>query len=352
MDILDPAVIVPQCRVYIDGVQIKNSAEMIESVRVQLSVSEMANSCEIAIFCNYDHDRSTAGGIISTASPGKKVKVDLGYKYPKTVFVGYINSAGVSFSQDGVNISLSCLDARGLLMGNTSREGFENKSVSQIVNELLKPVQSFTEGISVSVPGAADKEYPISQYEMDDYKFICMLARLTGCSFYMDGTVLKFVKDVYSSAAMGGKFQWGKDVISFQRQVELSDQVGKVRVIGRSPDTLEDFFAEATPVSGSGKTGAALCSPVMGKVREVVSKTIKTQNEARILAESLMRRSCLKLCRGSAQVLGDESIKPGKKVKFDGLDPKLNGTYYVTSVTHSFDSGGFLTSIGFCSPTD
>lgn len=352
MDIQDPALFTPQCRVFIDGVQIKNSAEMIESVTVRLSVSEMANSCEIAIFCDYDHDKSTVGGIIATASPGKKVKVDLGYRYPKTVFVGYINSTGVSFSQDGVNLSLSCLDARGLLMGNTSREGFENKSVSQIVNELLKPVRSYTEGITVTVPGAADKEYPISQFEMDDYRFICLLARITGCSFFMDGTVLKFVKDVYSSATLQGKFQWGRDVISFERQVELSDQVGKIRVMGRSPDTLDDFFAEVSPVSGKGKNGAALCSPVRGKVREVVSKTIKSQNEARIYAEALMRQSCLKLCRGSAEVLGDESIKPGKKVMFGGLDPKLNGTYYVTSVTHSFNSGGFLTNIGFCSPTD
>ena len=70
-------------------------------------------------------------------------------------------------------------------MGNTSREGFENKSVSQIVNELLKPVRSYTEGITVTVPGAADKEYPISQFEMDDYRFICLLARITGCSFFM-----------------------------------------------------------------------------------------------------------------------------------------------------------------------
>ena len=69
MDIQDPALFTPQCRVFIDGVQIKNSAEMIESVTVRLSVSEMANSCEIAIFCDFDHDKSTVGGIIATASP-------------------------------------------------------------------------------------------------------------------------------------------------------------------------------------------------------------------------------------------------------------------------------------------
>ena len=66
----------------------------------------------------------------------------MGYRLTKPVFMGYINAAGVSFSEDGVTLTLSCLDARGLLMGNTSRESFENKSVSQIVKELLEPTAS------------------------------------------------------------------------------------------------------------------------------------------------------------------------------------------------------------------
>lgn len=352
MPLMPEEVLVPQCRVYIDGSQIKASDEMIESVTVQLTASEMSNSCEIVVYCDYDHERSTMGNIISRAAAGKKIKVDMGYKLPKTVFMGYINSTSVSYSGDGVSLVISCLDARGLLMGNTSREGFENKSVSQIVTQLLDPVKSYTEGVTVSVPGAADKEYPLSQYEMDDYRYICMLARLTGCSFYMSGTKLKFVKDIYSSATVQASYTWGKDLMAFNRTVELSEQIGKVRVIGTVPDTLDDFFADASPLSGSGKTAASLCSPVKSKVREVVCKTIKSQQEAKTYAEALMRQSCLKLCRGNARVVGNESLKPGKKIKFGGLDPKVNGTYYVMAVQHTFDANGFVTNISFCAPTD
>lgn len=342
---------VPQCRVYIDGMQIKPSAEMIESVTVQLSASQASNTCEVVIFCDHDNGKSTVGSIISRASAGKKIRVEMGYSIPKTVFMGYVDSAGISFSGDGVTLSLSCLDARGLLMGNISRESFENKSVSQIVKELLEPVRSYAGGVTVSVPGAADKEYPIAMHDMDDYRFICMLASMAGCSFYMTSTDLKFVRDIYSSAAVKERYTWGKNIISFTRNVELSGQLGKIRVIGTSPDTLEDFYADASPMSGTGKSGAAMCPPIRSKVQEVVSKTVKNQSEARTYAQSLMRSACLKLCTGSATVPGNESLCPGTKVKFDGLDPKINGNYYIKAITHSFDQGGFLTKIDFCSPT-
>ena len=85
---------------------------------------------------------------------------------------------------------------------------------------------------------------------------------------------------------------------------------------------------------------------------EKVSKTVKSQSEARTYAESLMREACLKLCTGTATVPGNEALLPGTKIKFGGLDPKLNDTYYITGITHTFSAGGFLTRIDFCSPTD
>ena len=126
MELNNEELLLPQCRVFVDGRQIKASEEMIESVSVQLSASQMSNSCEVVIFCDHDHGRSTIGNIISRASAGKKIRVEMGYRLTKPVFMGYINAAGVSFSEDGVTLTLSCLDARGLLMGNTSRESFEN----------------------------------------------------------------------------------------------------------------------------------------------------------------------------------------------------------------------------------
>ena len=66
MELNNEELLLPQCRVFVDGRQIKASEEMIESVSVQLSASQMSNSCEVVIFCDHDHGRSTIGNIISS----------------------------------------------------------------------------------------------------------------------------------------------------------------------------------------------------------------------------------------------------------------------------------------------
>ncbi len=342
----------PQCKVIVDGSELKSSTYYIESVNVQVSASTSANSCDVTIVANYDYKNSCiSDGLLKKVTAGKKVKIEMGYSLTRPVFMGYINSVSVSFSEGGVELSFSCLDARGLLMGNVSWQTYENESISQVIKKLLDPLTAYTTGIVVNVAGEADKENPLSQNDLDDYQYIIQLAKLTGSSFCMPGTELKFVKNVYKSGSQQGSYKWGRDLLSFERNVELAEQLGSVTVSGNSPENIKDFSATAKPPSGSGKTGAQLNSLVKGKEREVTSFAVKNQNEAKVYADSLMYESAMKLCTGTARIVGDANLVPGGKVKFEGLDPELNGVYSITSLTHSFSTAGFLTTIGFAKTT-
>lgn len=342
----------PQCKVIVDGTELKSSSYNIEQVNVQVSAGEKANSADVSIVADYDNENSgIAGDLLSTVTAGKKVKIEFGYTQTSTVFLGYINTVDVNFSEGGVFVSFSCLDARGLLMGNTSWQSHENESVSQIITALLQPLQSYTDEITVDVDGEADKENPLSQNDLDDYKFICQLAKLTGSTFYMPNTKLLFVKNPFDDAEVQHEYQWGRDILSFNRTVELSEQIGSITVIGNSPDTVEEFSATAKPPSGEGKTGAQLNSGIKDKERTVTSYTVKTQEEAQKYADSMMREAAMKLCSGSAKVLGNEKLTPGESVSFEGLDSNIDGEYLIMSLTHSFSAGGFLTTIGFRNTT-
>lgn len=355
MDLDTEKALVPQCKIKIDGAELVKSMGYVESVSVHKTVSEMANSCDISFFCNYDQENSKMDGLFSKADVGKKIEVLLGYEKPELVFIGFINSSSVNFGSDGVQLSISCLDARAMLMGNNSRETFKDETIANVVNSLFNSVKQYVGSTMVLVGSdTAYKKVPITQYEVDDYHFICRLAKLTGSSFYMDGTTLKFVENVYKKAKLGETYKWGKDLLSFSRNVELSNQIGKVRVNGSDPVTKEKFYVEVEPITNpsEGKTGADSCSPVKKKVKEVTELSITTREEAKEYAEAIMRQCCLEMCKGRAQVIGDQGLEPGTKVMFDGLDPSINGMYYVTGVQHSFGSNGFLTDISFCSPTD
>lgn len=342
----------PQCKVIVDGSELKSSTYYIEAVNVQVSASSRANSCDVTIVANYDYKNSCIGdSLLKKVTAGKKVRIEMGYSLTRPVFMGYINSVSVSYSEGGVEISFSCLDARGMLMGNVSWQTYENESISQVIKKILQPLSSYTTGVVVNVPGAADKENPLSQNNLDDYQYICQLATLTGSSFCMPSTKLKFVKNVYKSGSRQGTYKWGRDLLSFERNVELAEQLGSVTVSGNSPENIKEFSATAKPPSGSGKTGAQLNSLVKGKEREVTSFAVKNQNEAKTYADSMMFDSAMKMCTGTARVVGNANLVPGGKIKFDGLDPELNGDYSITSLTHSFSTAGFLTTIGFAKTT-
>ncbi|MGN0688047.1 MAG: phage late control D family protein [Oscillospiraceae bacterium] len=348
----DKEVVAPQCEVRVGGMLLKSTDYMIESVDVRLSAGTSSNSCDVTLLCDYDHSSSKiSGGLLSLITAGKKVTVKLGYKQTKKVFMGYINSVVSEFSSDGVVVSFSCLDARGLLMGNTSWQNYENESISQIITKLLNPVRSYTEGVQVSVPGKADKEYPMTQRDVDDFTYICNLAKLTNSSFCMTDTKLRFVKNIYKTARLQESYTWGKDILNFSRTVELAEQLGSVTVSGNSPDTIKEFSATAKPPSGKGKTGAQLCSEVKAKEKEIVSSLVKNQSEAKAYAEAIMLESAMKLCNGSATVLGNQKLTPGGKVKFSKLDPNIDGEYFINTINHKFSAGGFLTTIGFSAVT-
>lgn len=338
---------VPQYKLYVDGSELKPEKFSVESISVQLSASTKANCADVGFICRYDYENSKIeDDLVKKLQPGKKFKIKLGYAAPDDVFMGYINNAHVEFGADGVFLRVSCLDARGMLMGNTSWETFENESKSQIINKILNTVKSYTEGVEVSLSGAADKENPETLKKQDYYSYVCSMAKLTGSSFCMIGSKLKFCKNIFTTASLKATYKWGRDLLSFQRSADLSEQLGSVTVTGVQPDTLKEFTATAKPTGG--KTGAQLSSRVKSKAMEVESGLVKNQKEAQAYAESLMRESGMKLIGGSARVVGDEKVTPGSKVKFTGLDPSLDGEYYVSSVHHTFSAGGFVTDIGIC----
>lgn len=341
---------VPQCLVTVGDTLLKSSDFMMESVDIHLSAGSQSNSCNVTVLCGYDYKNGKlTGDAASTLAAGKKVSVKLGYNSPKEVFIGYINSVSTEFSSEGAVISFSCLDARGMLMGNNSHKSYENKSVKQIIEELFASVQSYTGGTEVSVSAEADKENPMTQHDMDDYSYICTLAKLTGSSFCMTGTKLRFVDNIFNSASVQETYTWGKDLLSFNRTVELAEQLGEVTVSGSSPDSEEEFSVTVKPKSGSKKTGDKLSPGVKSRKKKIISSMIRSQKEAKAFAESLMSESSMKLCSGSATVLGNQELTPGGKITFEKLDTDVSGTYYITSVNHRFGSGGFMTVIGFCS---
>lgn len=341
----------PQYKVLVGGKELSAEKCSVLSIDVNLSSSVNANDCQIVFAGRYDYEKTEVGGkLLSTLVPGKRAEVYLGYKTPSCVFMGYINSVGVEFGSQGVIVTTQCLDARGLLMKNYSWKTHQKETYSQIVNEMLKPLSEFVKSVTVSVPepkGDAVKETPKVKDSEDDFRYLVNLAEQTKSSFCVINNELKFVADITDKGSVTGKYTWGKDLLSFTRQTDLSNQVGSVVVHGTEPDTLKTFQAKSAPLSGKGKTGAQLSKTVKNKVIEIHSAEVKTREEAQKLADATLLKHSISLCRGTASVIGNEKLFPASKVKFSGLDDNVDGEYIMTAVHHRFDGSGFVTEIEF-----
>ena len=353
---------VPQCKVTVGNTQLnagraqhdpKSKAQglsyYIEQVNVQVSNESKANSADVTIISDYDmENKEIGGGILKILAAGEKVTIELGYTQTSVVFMGYVNTVETGFSESGVTVSFSCLDARGLLMGGSTWESFDQKKAQEIVKKMLDPLSSYAKSVTVKVNAAVDKEQPLSQNELDDFKYLCHIAKVTNSSFYMTAQDLKFVENGFEKYTAAVKYTWGDDLISFNSKIELSEQVGAVTVMGIDPESAETFSATVQPsANGGAKTIKQLNATAGKKTVTLNNLTVKNMDEAKAYAQALMFETAMKLCTGSAQVLGNEKLEVGKGVGFYGLDPNVDGDYLITSVSHSFGPGGFLTTIGF-----
>lgn len=349
-DILMP---LPTCCIYVGELLLSPSYCLIREVTVCLTDYEKSNSCEVSVLCSPKYQSSEKQAVISDLTVGKKVTVKLGRGTPVSVFTGYIDSVQIDLSKEETALTFFCLDARGLLMGNRTWKNYENQSVNRIAMLLLNNVKAYADGIRVSVSGEADGELPVTRSDLDDYAFLCRLAERNGCSFRMDGGVLKFEDNTDETSSPSKTVVWGRDVLKFSRFTELSGQVGEVRVYGKNLADAATFSASAKAESltgGKRKCAADHCAAVGGRVYETHPIFLKNQEEAQRYARSLLSKLNARFCTGEVTVLGDENVSPGSVISLEGFDRCIDGNYAVRAVRHEYRRGEFLTALSISSP--
>jgi phage protein D len=144
-------------------------------------------------------------------------------------------------------------------------------------------------------------------------------------------------------------YRWGENLLSFTPTVNLSDQVASVTVHGWDPDTKVPIVAKAGPDDLPGQPDAGESGPQLaqrtqaGKQDVVVDAPVTSQEEAAVLARSLLLRRAYKFITANGQVIGKPELRPGHTLDLSGLG-RFDGSYYVTRVEHQIDQNGYLTT--------
>lgn len=338
---------VPTLKIKSGGSEIPLKDLSIKRVEVSLGTGFEASMAHFEVYEIYDLDarKFSSDAMDSYFTVGKTVEIYLGYIETSLVFKGYIESVKAIFSEgDFPHLEIECLDVKGLMMHGKKSVVMNLTTVSDAVSKILGTYGSLAGTKTVDSCTTLKRE--IQQNNETDYGFLCRVARAIHYEFFVLNGEVFFRKPKYSDSSPLITFEWGGMLLDFSVEQSLAKFVGKVTVKGYD-DTehkvIESTAQSPTKIGTGSKKPDQLASQLSSASMVVIDYEIGTVEEAkeRALAELDARSIHFLTARGKTVGLPD--LVPGKYIAIKNLDPKLDQSYYVTSVVHKFNNGDYYT---------
>jgi uncharacterized protein len=137
------------------------------------------------------------------------------------------------------------------------------------------------------------------------------------------------------------------NLLSFTPTLTLHQQVKSVTVRGWDPRTKQPISYEATASDlppRPGRSGPAAAAAGLGARQEaVIDAPVISNEEARLLAVSLLRERAYTFISGAGRIAGLPEMRPGDNVEIHGVGRRFSGSYYVLNVEHTLAVAGFFT---------
>ena len=335
----------PGFEIQINGKEMAPGKYHIPSVEVEICASGAVGGCTFSIEGQYDYqNKKWLNDAASLIKPGAKLTVIGGYKTRTELFYGYIDDYSIEFDQEGTpSIKVNGLDGLGYLMNMCQPFYAGEKQPKQIVETILGKIQSAGFAKKITVGQLNGFETPIIKEQMDDWKFLQLMAERYGASlFAIDGELI--FDNVMTKTSPIMTLTMNKNLRSFTRRVSLAHQVGKVEIVGRDVNQKAiSGSAASVTAGGEGKTAAEWVSGLKEAVLRERSEYVRTQKECELLAQNRLNSIAMGFVSGEGQSIGIPELIPGRYIKIDGGDDLTNGTYYITKVRHRFSADEYST---------
>lgn len=304
------------------------------SLRVESSVYRPA-TVEIVL---EDPDRSLFMGL-----PGK-VGTDLEVLLPgpgkanalTSVFKGHVTGLGVD-DEDGISlVRIEGHDRRYEFALHSGFVGHLDRTPRDVVETIIKD-----RGMTPKVEMDGEPQDWILQWGTE-YAAITRLAAAEGCEWYVEGKEVH-VAPARSGASAEVSYADGS-LRRFSAHHSTTQTIGEVEVRGWDPVKSELIVGSAKAGTDEALlgTGAEFASDnvtaagAQNRSLCVTSHAVRTTDEARTLAEAIVRRFMSAGLDVEGEVLCNPAIQPGGTVEVAGVAPPLVGAYQVTEVVHEF----------------
>ncbi|MDF2615251.1 MAG: hypothetical protein K0S71_3037 [Clostridia bacterium] len=287
---------------------------------------------------------------------GNRIEASLGYLTTELLFIGYIYEVHFKLDvNEGINISVSCKDFKGLLenkQGDLKRLGCSR--VGEVRNIFFYPPYTryarlgltqlvYLTGLEIldgilQVMGMVTEEIDPESTELQRIQTVAQMYMYEFFTFldeiYFRPCFIREKDDIMELAP-------GRGILSVSASFNIGKIIDMFEVRGQSEDDFGQVWGLAIkPVPSSVTTNTtALGSKV------ILDPNVTTRIEAFKKAFLMLGGSLLKSSSVQIQCIGIPDIIPGRYIKLAGLSDNLNKSMYVNRVIHQINSEGYTTQI-------
>ena len=339
----------PAFEITLGGKELSRAKATVTELEVELTAAGTAGGCSFSIEGLYDYEQSSWNSeIASLIEVGAQATVKAGYVKKEEVFYGYVDDYAMEFSPEGApRIQVSGIDGLGYLMSCRQPLYAGQRKAAEIIKSVLNKAVSAGFARSVTVGSLKDYEVPLVKEQLDDWRYLQLMAQRYGASLMVvDGemvfdTTMSNTKEILT-------LTMGVGLERFCKRVSLAHQVGEVEIYGRDVNQKPIHAAVNTVTVGEGSKSAAQIVSAFKKasLREY-SEFARTEEECRKLAQNRLNGIAMGFVSGDGQCVGIPELIPGRYLKIDGSDKSINGLYYLTKVRHVFSEAGYHTAFEF-----
>ena len=339
----------PGYEINLAGKTLTPTAYKISGLEVEQSADGTAGGCSFTIGGVYNYGASSWNAeLAKLVKPGAKLTVVAGYVERREIFYGYVDDYTMDFTDEGEpRFQISGIDGLGYLMSCRQPLYAGQRKTVDVITSILNKAVSAGYAKEVTVGKFKDFEAPLVKEQVDDWRFLNLVAQRFGASLLsIDGelifdTTLDQTKEILT-------LTMGVGLEQFSKRVSLAHQVGEVEIYGRDVNQ-KPIHAKANKVTvgGEGKSAAQLASAFKNASLREYSEVARTQEECQKLAQHRLNGIAMDLISGSGQCVGIPELIPGRYLRIDGSDDAVDGLYYLTKVRHTFTEAGYQTSFEF-----
>jgi len=334
--------------------------------------------------------QDSAGAILPLAvMPGSHARLWMGYQGPMDLYpmlTGRITSVTPTFGGDGgVTLTVRALSSLEALRAAPVKFKWEPRRGQSVIRD-TEIAQRIAEkyGIQlVPAPGFAQREAgenSVTQANVTDIAFLIQRARRRGyivCfrenlppreasgpagsrrgggtprkSIYFGPSDMLRDQEAVRIGDRPQRFElaWGKSLLDFRPTMNLSTSLWKkVKVNFWNRRTrarikveygLEQLWTDERGVNRDLEPLINLAG--LGE-NEVSGIPVHTEGQARDLARNTLRENFLQLVTAEGSTVGLPELRACSRVEVDGIGSPFNGSYFITSTTHTIDDNGYRT---------